>query len=170
VKAYFLTTRRLGFRRWTHDDLPLARELWCDAEVTALIGGPFSDTQVAARLVAEMETQTRYGIQYWPLFILDGDHFVGCAGLRPYPRDLSIVELGVHLLPRCWRQGYAEESCRAVIDYAFDRTGARAVFAGHHPDNHASERLLTKLGFTLTHREYYEPTGREHPSYLIANR
>jgi len=41
------------------------------------------------------------------------------------------------------------------------------LFAGHHPENHASRRILSKLGFRLTHEEFYPPTGLLHPSYLL---
>ena len=41
------------------------------------------------------------------------------------------------------------------------------MFAGHHPDNQASRRLLTRLGLRYTHDERYPPTGRDHPSYLL---
>jgi hypothetical protein len=36
-----------------------------------------------------------------------------------------------------------------------------------HPENHASEHLLRRIGFQYTHRELYQPTGLEHPSYLL---
>jgi RimJ/RimL family protein N-acetyltransferase len=66
-----------------------------------------------------------------------------------------------------WRLGYADEAARTVTHYAFRDLGAAALFAGHHPDNAGSQRLLAKLGFRYTHHELYPPTGREHPSYLL---
>jgi len=41
------------------------------------------------------------------------------------------------------------------------------LFAGHHPENESSRQLLTRLGFTYTHDEWYEPTGQMHPSYML---
>jgi hypothetical protein len=40
------------------------------------------------------------------------------------------------------------------------------VYAGHHPDNHASENILKKLGFEFIENVFYEPTGLMHPSYV----
>jgi RimJ/RimL family protein N-acetyltransferase len=48
--VYFLRTQRLGFRTWTEADLDLAFGLWGDAEVTRLIGGPFSEERIQQRL------------------------------------------------------------------------------------------------------------------------
>lgn len=163
---YFLASERLGFRRWRPADQPLAAALWGDPEVTRHIGGPLSAAAVADRLATEMATDAEAGIQYWPIFQLEDDAHVGCCGLRPYRE--GIPELGVHILPAFWRRGFAHEAARAVIAHAFGALGARALFAGHNPENHASRSLLAKLGFRYTHDELYPPTGRMHPSYLLA--
>jgi [ribosomal protein S5]-alanine N-acetyltransferase len=167
MTSYFLTTPRLGFRAWTKSDIQLALHLWGDAKTTQFIGGPFSDEQILRRLDAEIRNQEKHGVQYWPLFLFaDGAH-IGCAGLRPYKVDDGVFELGVHLLPEYWGRGFAEEACRAVIEFAFTNANAKALFAGHHPDHASSRRLLSKLGFRFTHEETYAPTGRMHPSYRL---
>ncbi|MCE5233506.1 MAG: GNAT family N-acetyltransferase [Mizugakiibacter sp.] len=166
----FLASDRLGWRRWHTDDLPLAVSLWGDAQVARFIhadGAPDA-AAIAARLAREIDTQRTHGYQYWPLFLREGDAFVGCCGLRPYRPEAGIAEWGVHLQPAYWRRGLAEEAGRATIAYAFDVLGLQALFAGHHPHNDASRRMLEKLGFRYTHAELYPPTGLQHPSYLLA--
>jgi [ribosomal protein S5]-alanine N-acetyltransferase len=164
---YFLNTARIGFRCWSNDDLPLAMALWGDREVTRFIGGPFTREQVEERLSREIASMRTHRIQYWPLFLLVNGEFAGCGGLRPYNLSERFLELGVHLLPAFWRQGLAEEAARAAIAHAFTVLGANALFAGHHPKNQASRKLLEKLGFAFTHEEFYPPTGLQHPSYLL---
>jgi ribosomal-protein-alanine N-acetyltransferase len=164
---YFVMTERLGFGRWDESDLPLAELLWGDARVSSLIGGPFSADEVQARLNREIELTSTYGVQYWPIFLLKNDELAGCAGLRPYKHEERIFEMGAHLRPEYWGQGLAQEAGRAVITFAFETLGAKALFAGHHPANAASRRLIEKLGFRFTHEEFYAPTGLGHPSYLL---
>ena len=167
---YFLRTRRLGFRTWAESDLELALGLWGDAEVTRLIGGPFSVERIQQRLVQEIANQTHYGIQYWPMFLLtDGEH-VGCCGLKPNPSGPHVYELGFHLRKAYWGQGLAVEAARAVIEYAFEQLGAASLFAGHHPANASSRRVLIKLEFCYTHDELYPPTGLKHPSYRLSSK
>src|ERR1700733_13566840 len=161
-RSYFLRTERLGFGRWTLGDLPLANALWGDPEVTRLIGGPFSEEQVSERLRRESETMERSGIQYWPMLWLQDGEFVGCGGLRPYKPEARILELGFHLRPAYWGNGVAVEAGRAVIKFAFAERGTKALFAGHHPSNAASRRVLEKLGFRFTLEELYPPTGLKH--------
>jgi ribosomal-protein-alanine N-acetyltransferase len=109
-------------------------------------------------------------MQYWPIFLLEGDKHVGCAGLRPYREASCLLELGVHMLPEFWQKGLAKEAACAVIRFAFSDIDASALFAGHHPENKASRHLLSKLGFEFTREELYPPTGRLHPSYVLRRR
>jgi [ribosomal protein S5]-alanine N-acetyltransferase len=167
MDRYFLQSLRLGFRQWSRVDLPLAQALWGDPEVTRFIGGPLSPEKIQERLNTEIDLCSRHNIQYWPIFFRESHRHAGCAGLRPYRPENSIFELGVHLLRPCWGRGLAEEAARAVINFAFEHAAAKTLFAGHHPANSASQRLILKLGFRRTHEEFYPPTGFNHPSYLL---
>ncbi|MEW5924266.1 MAG: GNAT family N-acetyltransferase [Candidatus Zixiibacteriota bacterium] len=164
---YFLKSKRLGFRLWVEEDFDLALDLWGNPEVTSLIGGPFSDRQIQERLEQEMANNIAYGVQYWPIFLLDNDLHVGCCGLRPYKPAEKIFEIGVHLKPQYQGIGLAQEAVLTVADYAFKSLKATGLFAGHNPFNEASRRLLKKLGFRYTHDEFYQPTGLLHPSYML---
>ena len=168
MAAFFLQSARLGFRVWRESDLALARALWGDPAVARFIAvGGFAEGQIRARLEHEIETQRRYSIQYWPIFLVATGEHIGCCGLRPHGADPGTPEFGVHIVSRHWRQGYAFEAATRVIDHAFRIVGANALFAGHNPSNTASRGLLTRLGFAYTHDEFYEPTGLHHPSYRL---
>jgi ribosomal-protein-alanine N-acetyltransferase len=169
VADYFLRSSRLGFRHWNEADLPLAIGLWGDPAVTRYIAARgYTVREVQIRLELEIEAQHTHGIQYWPLFLLATGEHVGCCGLRARAGDPDVPELGVHIASRYWRQGYALEAASCVIEHAFTVRGARAIFAGHNPENVASRRLLERLHFVYTHDEFYAPTGLDHPSYLLA--
>jgi RimJ/RimL family protein N-acetyltransferase len=171
-QRYFLRSARLGFRVWGAEDLDLALGLWGDPLVTGLIDsrGKLSAEAVAERLQKEIATCAQHGVQYWPIFLLDTHEHIGCCGLRPYDPPARVYEFGVHIRSGHWGVGYAVESSRAVIDYAFGKLGVASLFAGHNPKNDASRRLLAKLGFRHTHDEFYPPTGLMHPSYSLAPR
>ena len=164
---YFLKSHRLGFRCWQREDLPLAMMLWGDPEVSALLGGPFTPEAVLERLAREIAQMHHLGIQYWPIFLLDGDRHAGCAGLRPWGDEPRVYELGFHLRRDFWGQGLATEAARAVIDYAFSTLGAEALMAGHHPRNRASRKVLLKLGFVYVGMQLYPPTGVVEPIYRL---
>jgi RimJ/RimL family protein N-acetyltransferase len=165
---FFLQSERLGFRRWTTEDLSLAQTLWGDPAVTAWLGGPFSPEAVRARLIHEIRQESEAGVQYWPLFLLENQEPVGCAGLRPAKlKNEPMHELGFHLRPAFWGKGLATEAARAVIEYAFRKLGLLAIFAGHHPSNAPSQHVLDKLGFAYAGDEWYAPSGIFEPTYLL---
>ncbi|HLY43086.1 MAG TPA: GNAT family N-acetyltransferase [Terracidiphilus sp.] len=164
---YFLISRRLGFRAWREEDLPLAMALWTDARVTGLFGGPYTGEQVRARLEREMTMQREFGMQYWPVFLIAGGQHVGVCGLRPWRVEERVPELGYHLRPEFWGQGLAVEAGQAAIEFGFARLGASAIFAGHHPENAASRKVLLKLGFRYTGDAVFPETGILEPTYRL---
>lgn len=163
-------TERLVARSWQIEDLPLAVELWGDPFVTALIDsrGKLTEAQVRDKLHAEIEREKSVGVQYWALFDHRNADFIGCGGLRLWTNTPSETnfEVGFHLVRRCWGKGFGTEAARGALEYAWKTLQLSKVYAGHHPDNRASEKILTKLGFELLESLFYEPTGLMHPSYV----
>jgi [ribosomal protein S5]-alanine N-acetyltransferase len=166
-EQYFLKSERVGFRTWTFDDMDMAIKLWGNADVTKYTGGPFSNSQIQRKLLIERAILRQHNIQNWPIFLLDNHEFIGSCGLQPYKPKEKVYEIGLHIQPDYWRNGYAKEAAQTVITHAFDNLDATGVYAGHHPENEAYEAMLKKLGFQYTHDEYYETTGLDHPSYLF---
>jgi RimJ/RimL family protein N-acetyltransferase len=167
---WLFCSERLGFRRWAAEDLELARGLWGDPRVTALIDarGALTDEAVERRLAAEIASEESHGVQYWPMFERSSGVHVGCSGLHVRePANARVYELGFHLRATEWGKGYASEAARAVVARAFDVIGATSLFAGHNPKNDASRRLLLELGFVYTHDEPFAATGLDHPSYSL---
>jgi RimJ/RimL family protein N-acetyltransferase len=162
-----METKRLRFGIWRTVDTALAEAIWGDAEVTELTGGPFTAEAIAERLGTEIENWRLYGIQYWPVFALDGSTLVGCCGLRPRDMEARQAELGFQLCRASWGRGYASEASEAVIEWARAHDFA-ALIAGHHPSNEASKRALLRLGFSYTHDELYPPTGLVEPCYSLS--
>ena len=62
--------------------------------------------------------------------------------------DKGIYELGWFFNRSFWRRGYAYESCKSVIDYAFGELNAHKVFA-ETIDAVKSVGLMRKLGMQL---------------------
>jgi RimJ/RimL family protein N-acetyltransferase len=166
---YFLDSDRLKFRRWSENDIDLAKDLWGNDEVTKFIGGSFSFEQIQTRLLREISNYNQYGIQYWPVFLRKDNSFIGCCGLRPYKPEEKVFEIGFHLCSDYWGHGYATEAAKCIIQYAFDKIEVSKLFAGHNPNNTASKKVLNRLGFQYVHDEYYQPTGLYHPSYELSH-
>lgn len=166
-RNYFMQTARVLFAHWTQADEPLAQALWSAPQVTRYIcaSGVFTPEEVKERLNREINGQETRGAQYWPIFLAEDEGFLGCCGLRQWVDDPTEWELGFHLLPAHWGKGLAQEAAAQAIDYGFNTLGAKRIYAGHHPQNAASAKVLQRLGLTYLRDSYYEPTGLHHPVY-----
>lgn len=167
MDQYIFKTERIAFSVWDKSDTEVATSLWSNPDVMKLLSatGVYTPEQIAERLAREIQNQALYGVQYWKLYNLETSDFMGCCGLKPYHEETDIYELGFQLLPAFWNKGYASEAAQFSITYALEILKARNIFAGHHPQNESSRKLLTKLGFTAFTTEFYEPTGLVHPLY-----
>lgn len=81
--------------------------------------------------------------------VSDGD-LLGVVKLR---LDRPPAVIGYILRTDSWGHGYATQGVRRILTLAFGRLRLPEVHATHHPDNHASGRVLRKAGFV--------PTGEE---------
>ena len=70
--------------------------------------GRFDAEDIVGRLNKEIDNNIEYHVQYWPIFELTSDELIGCCGLRTYNEEK--YEIGFHLRPKFWKQGYAVEA------------------------------------------------------------
>jgi len=170
MRDYFLESERVAFSCWEQTDDDLVFLLWGDEAVTRYTSktGKFTESEILARLNLEIENEKKFRFQYWPIFEKESGEFIGCCGLRPCNAGARVYELGFHLRSKFWGKGIALEAARRVIQYAFDSLNADDIFAGHHPDNIGSKKVLVKLGFVYVGDEYYEPTGCYHCTYTLS--
>uniref|UniRef100_E6PZL1 Putative GCN5-related N-acetyltransferase n=1 Tax=mine drainage metagenome TaxID=410659 RepID=E6PZL1_9ZZZZ len=160
-------SNRLSFRTWAESDHDLAISLWTNPEVMQFLGGTGTPQAAIERLRLEMQRQQQFGVQYWPIFRRSDGAFAGCAGLRPFHNEHAVFELGVHIARPFWSGRIGEEAARAVIAFAFNHLHARALTAGHNPDNTHSKALILRLGFQFTHLEPWGPLEIHHPFYRL---
>lgn len=73
---------------------------------------------------------------------LDVRDGMGQPGIPPRTE----AEIGYIFDPALGGHGYATEAATAMMAYAFGPLGVRRVIAGCYADNHASVRILEKLG------------------------
>ena len=77
-----------------------------------------------------------------------GGAFVGWFCL--WPDSATLAELGYRLRRREWGQGLAAEGAAALVDWGFKSAGYEKVVSCTMTVNHASRRVLEKIGMTHT--------------------
>jgi ribosomal-protein-alanine N-acetyltransferase len=160
-----IATERLVLRKLETRDRARLVQLANNWRVAKNLGTmPFPYTQAAADEWLGKQDELWAGGKSRPLAItLDGE-LIGGVGVGTRPdRDDQEWELGYWLGEPYWNRGYASEAAVGLRDHAFEVVGLGQLIAGHYTDNHASGRVLTKLGFRyITEAQRYSLARGTH--------
>jgi RimJ/RimL family protein N-acetyltransferase len=143
-----LETERLQLRELTFDDAPFVLTLLNDPSFLQYIGDKNVRNLKDARqylLNGPMASYARNGFGLYLVELKDPQTPLGICGLLKR-EDLPDADIGFAFLPEYWGKGLALESASAVMNDARERLGLKRVLAIVMPDNHASIKLLEKLG------------------------
>lgn len=143
-----LKTPRLALSMWGQYDVHLLQLLHSTIETTRYLSGaaPWSSAKVQERFMSFFSEQARDGVTKYKVTSLDDGRFIGRAGFSRYGGDRGAFELGYSLRQEEWGKGYATELGKGLADWFFDKGLADQFIAFTHPDNLASQRVLTKIG------------------------
>ncbi|MBM7368932.1 GNAT family N-acetyltransferase [Gordonia hydrophobica] len=155
-------TRRLRLRPVAPVDAGLLNALDADPEVMRFVSGgePTPTAVITDWVIPRSQAQFRdHGTGLWLAFDRRTQAMAGWVWLR-LPRHSAVpeLELSYRLARESWHRGLATEASRALVDVAFTTTATERVFAGTHPDNVRSQRVMQKLGMRLA----TENLQREH--------
>ena len=144
--SFWLTTDRLGLRRFTRDDLDWLAALYADEDVTRYLGGTKTRAQIEAmleeRILRYYELHPTLGI-WMTTERATGDR-VGFHLLNHIQGE-SIIQIGFTLSKASWGRGYATEMAAALLRYAFVDLALPRMCGMATLANVASQRVLTKI-------------------------
>ncbi len=151
-----LETERLLLRPYTEADIEPAYALLEGHPDVYRFDPGFARTreQRAALIRRHIADNHEDGEGTLAVTLKESGQFIGQAGLQLYiltwpPFATPEVELYYKLGRDFWGQGYAEEACRALIDFAFNTMHLLRLVTITQPDNRHSVRLLKRLGFSV---------------------
>ena len=118
-------------------------------------------------LVAQARQAASDGFCLWWWRERSSGMLIGYAGLnRDRVGDEPVVEAGWSVTPERWGEGLATEAARASVSWGLDRLGLTRIVSFTLPDNHASRRVMEKLGMAYV-REF-ERRGLRHVLYRLS--
>jgi RimJ/RimL family protein N-acetyltransferase len=166
-----LVTERLALRRFTDGDLGPLLDVFGDAEVMRYVGAersPLDRGGVAALLAAAQAHWTAHGFGLLAIVDRETGRLIGEVGLHVL-EDGPDVEVGYTLARAAWGRGYATEAATAVLRWGFAGLRLHRVVAVADPANHASLRVLDKLGMARRGmRDCYGAHMVEYAQSLVA--
>ena len=145
-----LETERLLLRTVEKNDLPALLAINSNDDVTRYL--PYASWSVMADAQAWYECiRERHEKGSTMQFVViekQADAVIGSCLLFNLDETNAYAEAGYLLGKPYWGNGYMHEAMSALIDYAFNSLQLRRLEAMVDPRNVASDRLLTRLGFT----------------------
>ena len=165
ARERFTSARIAGERVAERDFDDLAR-MYSDERVMVTLGGVRTVEQTREQFAKWMAHWREYGFGVYTLRVPGDRAFIGRAGLA-YARveDAVEIELLYALMPQYWRQGYATEASRRILEIARDDLKLSELVAFTLVHNIGSRGVMEKCGFTYE-RDFVR-FGDPHALYRI---
>jgi [ribosomal protein S5]-alanine N-acetyltransferase len=98
------------------------------------------------------------------------ESFIGLIGITPGKVNYKNAEIWYKLMPEYWKQEYATEAVKGILNVCFNQLNLHRITAGCATDNHASYRVLEKAGFSREgmHRKILPIRGDWYDNFSYA--
>ncbi len=161
--AYFLETPRLIMREMQAEDVQGMFALDANVEVHRYLGNkPITSIKEAKKIIESVQKQYQErGIGRWSVIEKKSKQFIGWSGIRlntEYQMNgfTTYYDIGYRLIPKFWGKGYATESAKEALKYAFNTLQLPEIYATTHVKNQASHKVLLKIGLQYKENFYFE--------------
>jgi len=141
-----IETRRFVLRTWTLADAEDALRIWGNSQVMKYVGNPFANLDVAKKsLQNAIAMQEKHGICLWAVVEKENQTVIGACGFHPF--EEKVLEIAYHFIPKIWGQGFASETVKACIEYAFTKLDAEKIVGFTDVENVGSQKVLERNEF-----------------------
>ena len=156
-----LTTDRLCLTPLSECDLDLALEMYTDPSVVKYLGGLMTKSDIKQEFSNWIKRGGNGCIGIWCISDREHGEKYGSVILLPLPIDLddtdfnlvvpgqmpdAEIEIGYSLKPSAWGRGYATESCKRLVQFAFEETELDEIVATFDDNHFRSQKVLEKSG------------------------
>lgn len=156
-----LETERLFLRPMNETDVDAVFEMRSDEDIMRFIRAPQINRREAKnwiRLVSSRWEKEKIG--FCAIVEKASNRFAGWCGLWRL-KETDEIEIGYALVKDFHGLGYASEASQAFLIYGFEKLNLEKIVAVARPENHASRRVMERLGMI------YDYTGKFYESDLV---
>lgn len=171
-----IETERLILREMRLTDLDGMFELDSDPVVHKYLGNKPVKTKKESRKIIEsvLNQYKERGIGRWAAIEKSSGEFIGWSGIRlntEYNMNgfTRYYDVGYRLIKKYWGKGYATESGKAVVSYAFKNLKLPELYATTEIGNQASHKVLLKIGLHYVEDFYFEEEKLNLRWYKVYN-
>ena len=173
---FHIETERLILRELRESDLDGMFELDCDPEVHRYLGNKPVKTKEESKIIITdiIKQYSERGIGRWAAIEKSSGEFIGWSGIKlntEYNMNgfAKYYDVGYRLIKRYWGKGYATESGKAAVNYAFNVLKLPELYGITEMENQASHNALLKIGLHYVEDFYFEKEKINLRWYKIEN-
>lgn len=146
--ATTLETKRTLLTLLTEEDLPAMMEMAREPDTFKYLKKfrIMTEQEYAQFLQGKLEQIRKKTGFHWAVWLKVGGTFIGAVNLNPVA-GTPMMQIGCQLKRDYWRQGFAFELTRRILDFGVEDLGLKTVYGVFEKENETSRRLLEKLGF-----------------------
>lgn len=163
-----LETERCLIRETTVEDVEAFYEIYKHPMITEFMEDLYpekeQEREYIRQYIEKVYTFWEFGV--WTVVEKESGAVIGRAGFS-YREGYEEPEIGFIIGVPWQRKGYAEEVCRAILNYGKEVLGFGTVQAFVRAGNEASENLCRKLGFY--HAGITSIEGKEYYRYMTVS-
>lgn len=168
--ATITNTSRLTIRELSENDLYDLKEIYAQHDVNKYIEDIDNDLDI------EIEKQKAYiknvysfyGYGLWGVYHKETGKLIGRCGIQNRKiQGKEEIELGYLLSKDYWGSGFASESGKAVINYAFHTLQIQRIVAVIEPENYRSVKVAERIGMSKENTVIIN--NKEYLLYSIEN-
>ncbi|AWH74357.1 hypothetical protein DCS32_09355 [Dokdonia sp. Dokd-P16] len=166
-----LETERLYLRAFIYEDAVHLYEMNNDPDVIKYTGDSafknlkeaqgFISEYIRLRTTASIKASLKVSLARYAVIRKEDNVFLGWCGLKLH-KEKGAVDIGFRFYKKHWKQGYATESAKACIAYAFSDLQLPFLVAHAHVDNLQSRKILEKCNMKNIRQINYD----DQPSIL----
>lgn len=141
-----LQTERLILRELNTDDTENFYKLNLNPNVIKYTGNSaFKDIYEAKQFLENYPDYKLNGFGRWAVIDKSNNEFLGWCGLK-YDKNRDETDIGFRFFEEHWNKGFATESAKSCIGYAFETLKLKTIVGRAMKENLASIKVLEKIG------------------------
>lgn len=162
-----LETERTLMRKLTADDAENFYALNLDPEVLQYTGDKaFEHVASAREFLMRYDQYQKYGVGRLAVINKSTSRFMGWCGLK-YSEEKKEYDIGFRFLKHHWNQGYASETAKKCLSFAFEELLLNKIVGRAMKANKSSIRVLEKIG--MHYKAPFDFDGNEGLIYEASN-
>lgn len=163
----FLKTNRLLIRKISQDDFEELTKILKNTNVMWAWEYKFTDADVQDWIDKTLDCYEKYNLGFFIVEDKTNKEILGQVALKPdIINGEKCFEIGYIFKKQNWKKGYAKESAKALVQYAFDELNLDKVIFEIRPENEASINVAKSLGAKLTGEFVKIVKGKKMPHLI----